>query len=110
MSHCGEPLVDPTPVQLPRHPRSQKALILGIVSLAGVVVILPLFLSPYAWYFGTRVRRDIASAPGVWSGRSDAGAGVILGVIGTGLLAVLLLVLVLAAFGLGILTHDRTYY
>lgn len=84
---------------------------LGIISLAGAfVLVLPLFLSPYAWYSGAKVKREIDAAPGRWSGVSDAGAGMILGVIGSALLALLLIALMLGAAGLGFLTHSRMYY
>lgn len=111
MSHYGPPQAAWTVAPLPRHPASQKALVLGIIALGGTfVLVLPIFLSPYAWYFGAKVKRDIAAAPDRWSSSSDANAGMILGIIGSALLVIVVILLMLAAVGLGILTHEHTYY
>ena len=110
MSHYGAPPPIFGNAALPRHPQSQKALILGIIALAGsFVCLVPVFLSPYAWYFGAKVNREIAAAPGRWSG-SEARAGMILGLIGSLLLVLLLAALALSTAGIGFLTHHRSYY
>lgn len=94
-----------------KHPQAQTALILGIIALGGTFTcILPVFMGPFAWYFGAKVKREIAAEPGRWSGGNDAGAGMILGIIATGLLALLLMALLLMALGVGFLTHSSTYY
>ena len=62
---------------------------LGIAALAGVwFLLLPIALSPFAWWLGAKAKREIAAEPERWSGTGEAQAGVIMGVIGTVLLAV----------------------
>jgi hypothetical protein len=80
---------------LPPHPRAKTALVLGIISVAGFIVVLPVLLSPLALYYGAVARRDIDREPTRWSGRGEAQAGTVLGIIGTGLLVVALLVVAL---------------
>ncbi len=111
MSHYGAPPPVAGAPALPRHPKAQKALVLGIVALGGTFfLVLPVFLSPYAWYYGAKVKREMAATPGRWSGGGDAGAGMILGIVGSVLLVVLLIALMLGAAGLAFLTHHREYY
>ncbi|MEH3032765.1 MAG: DUF4190 domain-containing protein [Aeromicrobium erythreum] len=69
---------------LPSHPRAARALVLGIVGLAGgFVLLVPLALSPVAWYLGASAQRAVDREPERWSGRSDATAGLVLGIVGT---------------------------
>src|SRR3954468_6921573 len=84
----------------PMHPRARTSLVLGIVSLLGVVCLLPLLVGPLAWYHGAVARRDIERAPTQWGGRTEATGGMICGIIGTALLALALLlgVMVLAGY------------
>lgn len=83
---------------LPKHPQAQTAMVLGIIALAGsCACILPIFLSPFAWYLGAKAKREIAAEPGRWGGRSDAQAGFILGIIGTVLIVVGIALLCLVA-------------
>lgn len=72
----------------PSHPQANTALIWGIVALGGGFVCgLPMLAGPYAWYLGSRVRREIDTANGQLGGRSEANAGMILGIVATVLLA-----------------------
>ncbi len=84
------------PPLAPKHPQAQTAMILGIIALAGgATCLLPILASPFAWYFGAKAKREIDAEPGRWSGRSDAQAGFILGLIGSVLLVLALLALIL---------------
>jgi hypothetical protein len=53
-------------------------LILGCLSVA----IFPP-TGPFAWYIGTRVKREYAEQPGRWSGEDEVKVGYILGIIGS---------------------------
>ncbi|WP_185973056.1 DUF4190 domain-containing protein [Aeromicrobium piscarium] len=81
--------------QQPKHPQATTSLVLGIVGLVGTFIcFLPAFLSPFAWWLGGKAVKEIDAAPQQYSGRSEASAGRILGIIGT-----VLLVLGILAFG-----------
>jgi di/tricarboxylate transporter len=77
------------PVQVrPDHPKATTALVLGIVSVAGLFAcVLPVVLSPFAWVVGAQARKQIRSAPQQWGGEAKATAGMVLGIVGTVLLA-----------------------
>lgn len=78
------------PVQYaPDHPRSTTVLVLGIL---GVVVCQ--VLGPFAWVMGKRAMNEIDASYGRLGGRSAVQAGYVLGIIGTVLLAVTVLILV----------------
>ena len=71
----------------PPHPQATTALVLGMVSLIGLFVCLfPILAAPFAWRTGGRVVKEIDAQPGRWSGREQAQAGRIMGMIGTILL------------------------
>ncbi len=91
------PQGQPGPGQGPTiHPQANTALVLGIVSLAGGMICgLPLLAGPFAWYTGRKVKREIEAAPQHYTGASEAGAGMVLGIVSTVLLALGLLVGVL---------------
>jgi uncharacterized membrane protein YjgN (DUF898 family) len=82
----------------PNHPQATTVLVLGIVGLVACQV-----LSPFAWSMGNRVVREIDAAGGTTGGRDQANIGRILGIVGTVLLGisllVLLFVIVVAAIG-----------
>lgn len=93
------------PIVLRHHPRATGALAVGIVSLVGVIVVLPTALGPLAIYLAASARREIDAAPGQWGGRSQATAGLTLGIISTALLLLLTLTLGISALGLMLVTH-----
>lgn len=84
---------------LPEHPSATTAMVLGIVSLAGLLftVGITLLLAPVAWVVGARAVREIDASPGRYAGRDRAQAGKVMGIIGTVLL-VLVVLLVIAGF------------
>ncbi len=62
-------------------------MVLGIVSLIGLFIcVFPILAAPFAWRIGGRVVKEIDAQPGRWSGREQAQAGRIMGIIGTVLL------------------------
>lgn len=73
----------------PKHDQATPAMVFGIVSLAGLVTcVLPILLAPVAWILGAKAVKDIDANPGAYSGRGEANAGKIMGIIGTCLLVV----------------------
>ncbi|MGJ9422016.1 DUF4190 domain-containing protein [Aeromicrobium sp. CF3.5] len=100
----------PAPVHLPQHPRANAALALGIISVCGLVVGVTLVVGPLAWYYGAAAMRDIDREPTRWSGRGTAKAGFILGIIGTGLLALAMLLLLVVIGGLAIVSGFDSGY
>ncbi|GAB6986895.1 DUF4190 domain-containing protein [Nocardioides pyridinolyticus] len=94
------------------HPSATTALVLGIIGLAGLVTCggITLVLSPFAWMIGAKAVREIRANPEAYAGEGTASAGRIMGIIGTILL--ILGVLVLAAIiGLAMVNvaNDPTY-
>ncbi len=82
--------------QPPKHPSATTAMVLGIVSVAGTFMCyFPAFAGPFAWYLGHKSMREIDASGGQLAGRSEAKAGMILGIIGTVLLVLLLAVIAL---------------
>ena len=83
------------------HPSATTALVLGLIGLAGILFCggITLVLSPFAWRMGARAVREIDANPGMYAGRDQANAGRIMGLIGTVLLVLGVLVFV-AAVGL----------
>jgi hypothetical protein len=82
------------PPPRPRHPDAMTVLILGALSVA----IFPP-TGPFAWYIGTRVKREYAQQPGRWSGEDEVKVGYVLGIIGSVLcmlFALFVLVVILA--------------
>lgn len=78
------------------HPRATMSLVLGIL---GVVVCG--VLAPFAWRIGKQALNDIDASGGQITGRGMAQAGYILGIIGTAILGIALVVFVVAtAIGL----------
>ena len=72
------------------HQGATTAMWLGIVSVASLAlglfccVTFPLVLcAPFAWGVGSRAKKAIDAQPGVYSNRSQAQAGVVMGIIGT---------------------------
>ena len=79
------------------HPQANTALVLGIVSLAGgAACYLPALAGPFAWWLGARAKKEIDRDPRLYTGRSQAQAGFVMGIISTVLLVIA--VLGIAAF------------
>jgi hypothetical protein len=66
---------------LPDHPQSTTVLILGILSIVGIAVC-----GPFAWYFGSKARKEIQANPGTYKDGGSLTAGWVMGIIGTVLL------------------------
>jgi hypothetical protein len=97
----------PRPVQLPAHPRATTALVLGIIGVAGFfILLLPVIVSPLAWYFGAVAQREAEREPMRFRRAGEARTGMILGMIGTAILGVALLML----FVVGTLIAISTRY
>lgn len=67
---------EPTP-ERHRHPQSTNALLIGVFSL-----LLCGLISPIAWKMGETIVREIDSSAGTLTGRGEAEAGRILGLVG----------------------------
>lgn len=74
----------------PRHPEAVTALVLG-----GASVVLFPPLGPFAWHIGAKAGREMAAAPGRWSGDDLAKIGMVLGIVGSVLCALFVLFFVL---------------
>jgi hypothetical protein len=79
----------------PPHPSSTTAMVLGLVSLIGLFIcVVPIVMAPFAWVTGGRVVKAIDAEPGRWSGREQAQAGRIMGMIGTAILVLIVLAII----------------
>lgn len=75
---------------LPAHPSATTSMVLGICALGGMFFCgIPIVLAPFAWMMGGRAVKEIDANPGRYSGRDQAQAGRIMGMIGTALLALI---------------------
>lgn len=93
----GWPPPQPAPRPENKLGGATTALVLGLVALAGGVVCgLPLLVGPFAWVTGARARNEIDRYPGRWTNRSEATAGMVMGIVATVL--VVLAVLLIALF------------
>lgn len=97
----GQPPYPPPPYQpytqyaSQDHPKATTALVLGLVGVVGGMMCgLPLLVSPFAWATGVKARREIRQANGQLGGDGSATAGMVLGIIGSVLLALALIVIV----------------
>jgi len=92
----------------PAHNSATTAMALGLIGLIGMLFCggLTLVLSPFAWAIGSKAVREIDANPGAYSGREQAFAGKVMGIIGTVLLV--LGVLVVAAFIVWVFTLDTS--
>lgn len=79
--------------QAPNHPQATTALVLGLVGLiGGFVTCGAVFLvSPFAWVIGAKAKREVAASNGQLGGGSTANTGFVLGIIGTVLLVIAVL-------------------
>jgi hypothetical protein len=72
-------------------------LVLGGLS----IVVLPL-IGPFAWVIGARVKREMAAAPGRWSGEDLVSVGYVLGIVGTVFCLIgVVFLLIFLAIGIG---------
>lgn len=95
------------PVGPPKHANATTSMVLGIIGLASVAICcgIGLVVSPFAWGLGARAVKQIDAEPHTYSGRSEANAGKIMGIIGTVLLV--LLVIGLIAFTVLMVTSQE---
>lgn len=94
----------------PKHPSATTAMVLGIVGLVGIAVCggITLVLSPFAWVTGAKAVREIdAAPPGTYSGRDQANAGKIMGIVGT-ILLIISVVAVIALIALAVIASSSS--
>ena len=72
------------------HPQATASLVLGVLSL---VAFLP--LAPIAWYLAAKARRETVAEPYRWQPSGMITAGMVLGIIGSVLLGLIVLVVTL---------------
>ncbi len=90
----------------PKHPQATTAMVLGILGLVLCGVI-----GPFAWVMGSKAVKEIDANPHTYSGRSEANAGKIMGIIGTALLIFGVVILGgLLAIGLAVGTSSNFDY
>jgi hypothetical protein len=81
---------------LPDHPQASTAFALGLVSLiGGFFCLLPLAAGPFAWVTGAKARTEIDNDQR-YGGRDKATAGMVMGIVATGLLGLIVLVIAVA--------------
>ncbi len=103
----GQPPYGQPPVgYAPDHPKATTALVLGIL---GIVICG--IIAPFAWRIGKQTLVEIDGSNGQLGGRGSAQAGYVLGIIGTVLLGLGLLVAVgVIALGIiGAVSSSTTY-
>ncbi len=86
----------------PKHPQATTAMVLGILGLALCGII-----APFAWSTGSKAVKEIDANPAGYSGRGEANAGKIMGIVGTCFLAFGVLALV-GLFAIGIAVDTST--
>lgn len=74
----------------PDHPRATTSLVLGILGIVPCQL-----LAPFAWWIGKKTLDEIDASGGRLGGRTAAQAGYIMGIVGTVLLALGLIVLLI---------------
>ncbi|MBC7304177.1 MAG: DUF4190 domain-containing protein [Nocardia sp.] len=90
----------------PEHPQATTVLILGCLGLAFCGLC-----APFAWIKGRRVLAEIDASGGQIGGRSQASAGYVMGIVGSALLAIMLLAVVggIALMIIGAQADSSTY-
>ncbi len=100
--------------QAPKHPSAMTSMVLGIIGLGSILLCggIGLVLSPFAWAMGSKAVKEIdAAPPGTYSGRDNANAGKVMGIVGTvllilGVLAIIAFIVLVVAVGS---TSSSTY-
>jgi hypothetical protein len=84
-----------SPYARPEHPRTMTAFVLAMIAGPGALATcgLTLLLSPFAWWYAAKARKDMRAAPAYYEGEGRATAAYVIGIIGT-----VVVVLALAAF------------
>ena len=84
--------------QVPDHPSSTLALVLGLVGLVGAFFLcgVTLVVAPFAWAVGANAVKEIEASQGRLGGLGNARAGKIMGIIGTVLLILAVLAVIAA--------------
>ena len=78
----------------PKHPQATTALVLGIVGLVGGLLTgIGFVASPFAWVIGAKAVKEIDASPQSYAGRDQAKAGQIMGIIGTVILILFILLI-----------------
>jgi len=105
----GQPAYGQPTYGLVPHPEANTALVMGIVALAGTFVCgILCVVGPFAWAKGAKVRREIDANPQRWSGRGEATAGYVMGIITT-ILMILAVLVVIAAIVIIAASSTATY-
>jgi len=99
----GQPQGFPPVAYAPDHPRATTSLVLGILGIVVCGVI-----APFAWWVGRRTVAEIDASQGQLGGRGAAQTGYVLGVIGSALLGLALLLLVVWLVFLAVLVGTST--
>jgi hypothetical protein len=86
---------DPTPTM--QHPQATQALILGILgTVLGMFCVVGGLMGIGGIVVGRRVRNEIDAEPGRYTGRSQAVAGIVTGIVGVSIFTLVTVLIVLA--------------
>ena len=93
-----------------KHGGANTSLVLGIISIASVVlgftcclITVPgVFCAPFAWWIGARAKREIEQQPGVYANLSSAQTGMWMGIVMTIIGAVVIAAFVALAVWIGV--------
>jgi hypothetical protein len=79
------------------HPQATQALVLGILgTVLGMFCVVPGLVGIGGIVVGRRVRNEIDAEPGRFTGRSQAVAGIVTGIVGVSIFALVTVIIVLA--------------
>lgn len=100
----------PTPPAPPVPSSATTSMVLGIIALASLAVAcgIGLVLAPFAWVIGGRAVREIDASHGALGGRDQAQAGRVMGILGTVMLG-LVVVIAVAVIALVLVGGVATY-
>lgn len=79
------------PPRAPDHPQTTTILVLGIIGVTFFQLC-----APFAWYLGSKAKREIEESNGAIGGIGMVNLGRILGIVGTLLVAVSALIIIVA--------------